>query len=215
MVRDLGLLPYPASYAIQRQVHAAVVAGAEACLLLVEHPPVITQGRKDQAGTNIIASPELLEALGIALVATERGGSATYHGPGQLVGYPILRVGRRVRDYLSRLQAALVAVATSYGLSARPNPGYAGIYVEPSLKVGDREIEQKLVSIGVAIQNQVSLHGFALNVNTNLAHFELITPCGLENTAMVSLSGLLGAAVAMSEVKTRVGAVFGEMFEDF
>jgi lipoyl(octanoyl) transferase len=109
----------------------------------------------------------------------------------------------------------LVTVAASYDVKARGNPGYAGIYVEPSLGRGNLEIEQKLASIGVAIQGQVSLHGFALNVSTNLAHFDLITPCGLENTAMVSLEGLLGKPVAMAGVKQRVIEVFTEAFADF
>jgi lipoyl(octanoyl) transferase len=216
-VRDLGLLPYQHAYAVQRQVHAEVVAGAAPCLLLVEHPPVLTEGRKHNPA-DLLVAPEVLVAAGIELVATERGGNITYHGPGQLVGYPIWPIGRRVRDYLTRLQAALVAVAESYGLEARPNPGYAGVYIEAATQATGEATdvpEHKLASIGVAIQRNVSLHGFALNVNTNLAHFGFIRACGLENTEMVSISSLLGRSIDMEEVKNRTVDAIYKQFDDF
>ena len=116
---------------------------------------------------------------------SERGGTATYHGPGQLVAYPIFPVGRRVRDFLRRLENVQIRTLATYGLEARPNPGYAGVYV------GD----DKIGSIGVAIRQNVALHGLALNVNTRLADFELITPCGLTDTRMTSMQKLLGREI--------------------
>ena len=204
--RDLGLLPYREAYALQLQTHARVADGLEPpTLLLLEHPRVISHGRKDELGTNVIASPETLEASGIAVVMTERGGTVTYHGPGQLVAYPIFPVGRRVRDFLRRLENVQILVLQAYGLEARPNPGYAGVYVN----------EDKIGSIGVAIKRNVAIHGLALNVNTNLEDFELIVPCGLTGTRMTSLQKLLGRSVDMNEVKIRLEAAFRSEFAEY
>jgi lipoyl(octanoyl) transferase len=204
--RDLGLIPYNDAYALQLETHARVADGLEPpTLLLLEHPRVISHGRKDEASTNLRASPEMLEAAGIDLVMTERGGTVTYHGPGQLVAYPIFPVGRRVRDFLRRLENVQIRVLESYGLEARPNPGYAGVYVG----------EDKIGSIGVAIKRNVAIHGLALNINTNLEDFELIVPCGLTDTRMTSLKRLLGRDVDMSEVKTRLEAAFRSEFAEY
>jgi lipoyl(octanoyl) transferase len=126
ITRDLGLLPYREAYALQLETHARVVAGDPPELLLLEHPRVITHGRKDDETTNLLTPPDILERLGIEVIPTERGGTATYHGPGQLVAYPIFPVGRRVRDFLRRLENVQIQLLDQYGLEARPNPGYAG-----------------------------------------------------------------------------------------
>jgi lipoyl(octanoyl) transferase len=204
--RNLGLIPYRQGYALQLETHARVADGLEPpTLLLLEHPRVITHGRKDEIGTNLQTDPEILERLGIDVVMTERGGTVTYHGPGQLVAYPIFPVGRRVRDFLRRLENVQVRVLESYGLEARPNPGYAGVYV------GD----DKIGSIGVAIKRNVALHGLALNINTNLEDFDLIIPCGLTDTRMTSLQKLLGRPIDMNEVKARLEQAFKLEFAEY
>jgi lipoyl(octanoyl) transferase len=206
VVHDLGLMPYNDVYALQLETHDRVAQGLELpSLFLLEHPRVITHGRKDEIGTNLIALPEALEAAGIELVMTERGGTVTYHGPGQLVAYPIFPVGRRVRDFLRRLENVQIRVLESYGLEARPNPGYAGVFVG----------EDKIGSIGVAIKRNVALHGLALNVNTNLEDFDLIVPCGLRGTRMTSLQQLLGRTIDMSEVKSHLEAAFRLEFAEY
>jgi lipoyl(octanoyl) transferase len=202
----LGTIRYGDAYAMQLQAHDRVAQGLEPpTLLLLEHPRVITHGRKDEIGTNLLASPETLEAAGIELVMTERGGTVTYHGPGQLVAYPIFPVGRRVRDFLRRLENVQIRVLETYGLEARPNPGYAGVYVG----------EDKIGSIGVAIKRNVALHGLALNINTDLEDFELIVPCGLTGTRMTSVQKLLGRTIDMTEVKSRLEAAFRLEFAEY
>jgi lipoyl(octanoyl) transferase len=205
IVKDLGVVPYQKAYALQLEAHARVVAGGTPELLLLEHPRVITHGRKDSADTNLLFPLETLARLGIDVVATERGGTATYHGLGQLVVYPIFTVGRKVRDFLRRLENVQIWVLAQYGLQARPNPGYAGVYV------GD----DKIGSIGVAIKQNVAIHGLALNINTHLPDFDLIVPCGLQDTQMTSLEKLLGSKVPMLEVKKHLIEAFKLEFTAF
>lgn len=121
------------------------------------------------------------------MLEVERGGDVTYHGPGQLVAYAIFPVGRRVADFLRLLEQATIAALSDLGLpDARPNPGYAGVYVDPR-EVNGRTYDQKIASFGVAVKRHVALHGLGLNVTTNLQHFELIVPCGLDDTHMTSV----------------------------
>jgi lipoyl(octanoyl) transferase len=202
VVEDLGLLPYGEAWAYQKRVHKEVAEGLRPeTLLLLEHPRVITLGRK-ATGENLLFPESWYRENGFELYWVERGGDVTYHGPGQLVGYPIFRVGRRVRDFLRRLEAAIVKVAASYGIEAHPSPGYAGVWVG----------EDKLSAIGVAVKEDVSFHGFALNVNTDLNDFSVIVPCGLKGKGVTSLERLLGHPVPMEEVKARVVAAFEEVF---
>ena len=205
ITRDLEVIPYRDGYALQLEAHARVVAGGVPELLLLEHHRVITQGRKDGETTNLVASLEELTYLGVEVVPTERGGTATYHGPGQLVAYPIFPVGRRVRDFLRRLENVQLRVLATYGLEARPNPGYAGVYVGI----------EKIGSIGVAIRQNVALHGLALNVNTRLEDFDLITPCGLTDTRMTSMQKLLKREIPMLEVKAQLAAAFRAEFAGY
>jgi lipoyl(octanoyl) transferase len=205
IVKDLGIVPYQEAYALQLEAHARVVAGGIPELLLLEHPRVITHGRKDSADTNLMFPLETLARLGIDVVATERGGTATYHGLGQLVAYPIFTVGRKVRDFLRRLENVQIMVLAQYGVLARPNPGYAGVYVG----------EDKIGSIGVAIKQNVAIHGLALNVNTHLPDFDLIVPCGLLDTRMTSLEKLLGTKVPILEVKNHLIEAFKLEFTAF
>ncbi len=205
ITRDLGLLPYREAYALQLEAHARVAQGGTPELLLLEHPRVITHGRKDDETTNLVTPLEVLARLGIEVIATERGGTATYHGPGQLVAYAIFPVGRRVRDFLRRLENVQIQLLSKYEIEARPNPGYAGVYV------GD----DKIGSIGAAIRQNVALHGLALNINTNLQDFDLIIPCGLTDTRMTSLQKLLGREVPMGEAKQGLREAFELEFRDY
>ena len=201
-VVELGRLDYLAAWDLQRTVHAEVADGARPpTLLLVEHDPVITFGRKGGRDHLRVAEDEL-RARGFALYDIERGGDVTYHGPGQLVGYPIFPVGRRVRDFLRSLEGALVRVLADYGVVGEGSPGYAGVWV------GD----EKVVAIGVAIQRNVAFHGFAMNVHTDLSHFETIVPCGIADRGVSSISRLVGRHVSIAEVAPKVTAAFRQEF---
>lgn len=201
-VRALGRMPYSEAWQLQKETHAQVVAGiTPPTLLLVEHDPVITFGRKG-GRDNLLQSEAVLRARGFDLLDIERGGDVTYHGPGQLVGYPIFPVGRRVRDYLRALEAALVDVLGHYGVAASGSPGYAGVWV------GD----DKVAAIGVAVQRDVAFHGFALNVCTDLAHFDAIVPCGIRGKGVTSLTRLLGRHVGVDEAVAEVTRAFAAHF---
>ena len=194
VVRDLGRMGYRAAWNVQHEVHAGVAEGrTPPTLLLVEHDPVVTFGRKG-GREHLLASEDELRARGFDLVDIERGGDVTYHGPGQLVGYPILPIGRRVRDYLRRLEDAVVDLCADLGIRAAGSPGYAGVWVS----------DEKVCAIGVAVRRRVSFHGFALNVATDLTHFETIVPCGIEDRGVTSLTALLGREVTLAEAKTRL-----------
>ncbi len=219
-VMDLGTVPYRDAWALQKEHHARVVAGGRPALLLLEHPPVLTLGRKAREGSNIVVTREYLAAQGIEVVEVERGGDVTYHGPGQLVAYAIFPVGRRVQDFLRLLEDATITALNALGLhDARPNPGYAGVYVDPR-EVNGLNHDQKIASFGVAVQRNVALHGLALNVTTNLQHFELIVPCGLSGTQMTSVEreyGLrgLGTAPTMDTARRALATAFATTFEHY
>ncbi len=204
LVRDLGRMAYREAWDVQHEVHDAVATGrAPPTVLLVEHDRVITFGRKG-GHEHLLRSEEELLAEGYDLVDIERGGDVTYHGPGQLVGYPILPVGRRVREYLRRIEATMVDLAAEYGVTAEGSPGYAGVWIG----------NEKLCAIGVAIKRNVSMHGFALNVATNLEDFDTIVPCGLEGTGVTSLTRLTGKPVTLDEAKARLIPLFARHMAD-
>jgi lipoyl(octanoyl) transferase len=174
-------------------------------LLLLEHPPVITLGRGGDSG-NLLSPVELLRRDGIRYFETERGGDITYHGPGQLVGYPILHLGegnRDVRKYVTRLEEVLIRTVAHYGITATRAEGKRGIWVG----------QTKIGAIGVRIARWVTSHGFALNVTTNLEHFRHITPCGLHGTGVTSIESLVGAPVPLDEIRQLVVGHFGTVFE--
>jgi lipoyl(octanoyl) transferase len=219
-VMDLGTVPYRDAWALQKEHHARVVAGGRPALLLLEHPPVLTLGRKAREGSNIVVTREYLAAQGIEVVEVERGGDVTYHGPGQLVAYAIFPVGRRVQDFLRLLEGATITALNALGLTdARPNPGYAGVYVDPR-EVNGLNYDQKIASFGVAVQKNVALHGLALNVTTNLQHFELIVPCGLSGTQMTSVEReydlrILGPVPRMDTARKALADAFATTFESY
>lgn len=229
-VEQLGLVPYAEAWAYQKKVHALVAEGLrKPTLLLLEHPRTITLGRAAKP-ENLLLSEAQYRAQGIELFHIERGGDVTYHGPGQLVGYPIFPVGRQVRGFLRQLEQAIMQVASTYGIETFATPGYAGVWVRrpvpmagrPDLKddplrdgAGPVHLEEKLCAFGVAVKQNVALHGFALNVNTHLDDFNLIVPCGLRDKGVTSLQKILGRAVSMNEVMERVVRAFAQQFRGF
>lgn len=175
-------------------------------LLLVEHPPVLTLGVRGDGGRgHILVTDEALAARGIEVFETGRGGDITYHGPGQLVGYPILDLKpdrQDVHRYVRDLEEALIRTAGDYGIAAERVPGLTGVWVG----------RDKLAAIGVRIARWVTSHGFALNVSTDLDQFNLIVPCGIADRGVTSIERLLGRRVEMREVEERIASRFCEVF---
>lgn len=199
-VRDLGLMEYRACWALQEQVHTEVLNGGPATLLLVEHPPVITLGRRAGQMPHVLASPDLLKANGVDLVESDRGGDVTYHAPGQLVAYPILRLtdfGLSVSGYVHLLEDTVVQILAAMGVRSQRDADAVGVWT------GGR----KVCAIGVRVKRGVTLHGLAINVSTDLRGFDLIVPCGLAGRGVTSLRELLGAdAPPMPELKQSLSA---------
>jgi lipoate-protein ligase B len=204
-VLDLGTRDFAEVWQLQRDVLAARQRDEVAdTLILVEHPHVITLGRGSHR-------ENLVDVGDIPTFEIERGGDVTYHGPGQLVGYPILLLRQDERDlhvYLRRLEELLLRTLGDFGIAAGRNPGWTGAWTAPA----DGQAPRKLASIGVAVKRWVTLHGFALNVSTDLARFTAIHPCGLEAGVMGSISGVLGHPVAMDEVKRTIQRHFFDVF---
>lgn len=175
-------------------------------LLLLEHPPVITLGVKSRNDrSHVVASHDALEAEGVEIFETGRGGDVTYHGPGQLVGYPILDLKPDrcdVHRYVRDIEEVMIRSAAAFGVAAGRVPGLTGAWVG----------EEKLAAIGVRIARWVTSHGFAFNVNTTLDHFGFIVPCGIADRGVTSLQKLLGRPVPMSEVEDAAVKAFREVF---
>lgn len=200
LVADLGTMPYPEALHLQRAVARARISGEldEDVLILVEHPPVITQGRSSKE-KHLLASPALLASRGVELYEVERGGDVTFHGPGQLVGYPIVDLKRHTRDlhwYLRQVEEALIRGVGRLGVPGERSPGLTGVWTDG----------RKLASIGVHARDWVTWHGFALNVTTDLAYFDLIVPCGISAVEMTSVSKEL----ALRGIDTAEGAPLGD-----
>jgi lipoyl(octanoyl) transferase len=207
-VRRLGLVSYGEALTLQQRLVDQRRAGDIAdTLLLLEHPPVITLGVKlASARANVVATPAALAAQGIEVVETGRGGDVTYHGPGQLVAYPILdlRPDRQdVHRYVRDLESVMIRVCESYGLEAGRVAGLSGTWI------GDR----KIGAIGVRISRWITSHGLAFNVSTDLSAFGLIVPCGIADRGVTSLALELGRTVGIDEVADRLVAAFLEVFE--
>ena len=207
-VVDLGLRAYAEALVIQREVARRRIAGEipEDVLLLVEHPPVVTLGRSAKP-QHLVATPEVLAARGVALHEVERGGDVTFHGPGQLVGYPIVDLKRHRQDlhwYLRQVEEALIRGVAPFGIAGERNAGYTGVWTAG----------RKLASIGVHARDWVTWHGFALNVSTDLSYFDLMVPCGIQAVEMTSVCrectsappDVPGVAAAVSHA---FGTVFG------
>jgi lipoyl(octanoyl) transferase len=191
-IQNLGTMPYAAALDYQRDVARRRISGEipEDVLLLVEHPPVATLGRsaKEQ---HLLVSPELLAARGVELFEVERGGDITFHGPGQLVGYPIIDLKRHKRDlhwYLRQVEQALIVALAELGIPAGRVSAYTGVWTADG--------KRKITSIGVHARDWVTWHGFALNVTTDLSYFDLMVPCGIQAVTMTSVARELGVDVA-------------------
>lgn len=204
----LGKADYGETLKLQRiLVEDRAEARIPDTLLLVEHNPVITVGRAGRPA-HILASRESLTKRGIALYEVERGGDVTYHGPGQIVGYPIVRLSdglRGVVPYVRNLEEVLIRALKTFGVTAYRRPGLTGVWTD----------QGKVAAIGVSVRRLVTFHGFALNVNTDLSHFELIIPCGLPAERVTSLSRILGRPLTMAKVVQAVVTAFMDVFKAF
>jgi len=179
-------------------------------LLLVEHPPVYTLGKSGHI-ENVLIDEEQMGKKGIQFFRTNRGGDITFHGPGQLVGYPILDLERFYTDigrYLRNLEEVTIAVLAGYGIRGERSPGETGVWIEPGIKGRER----KICAIGVRCSRWVTMHGFALNVNTDLGYFGNIVPCGIQDKQVTSLSRELGRRVPLEEVKAAWSREFEKVF---
>jgi len=206
-VRRLGMVPYVGAVELQKALVEDRKAGRiPDQVLLLEHPAVITLGVKTRSDrSHIVASESTLLENQVEVVETGRGGDVTYHGPGQLVGYPIIDLKPDrcdVHRYVRDLETALIRAVERFGITAGRMPGLTGVWV------GD----DKLAAIGIRISRWVTSHGFALNVSTDLDHFDFIIPCGITDKGVTSLERLLGGAPAMHDVSASVTAAFADVF---
>lgn len=207
-IRRLGLVAYAEGLALQQRLVEDRKAGLiPDQLLLLQHPPVITVGVKARNDrTHLLATADTLAAEGIELFETGRGGDITYHGPGQLVGYPILDLKPDrcdVHRYVRDLEEVMIRAAASFGVNATRVPGLTGAWV------GD----DKLAAIGVRIARWITSHGFAFNVGTDLHHFALIVPCGLVGKGVTSLNKVTGRLVSIDEVEAVMAQSFAAVFD--
>lgn len=217
-VRRLGLVSYTDGLERQRALVDDRKAGRiPDTLLLLQHPHVLTIGVKKDGRQHILAAPDELASRGVEVFETGRGGDVTYHGPGQLVGYPIIDLNpdrRDVHHYVRDLEAVMIGVCADYGVSADRVKGMSGAWVRSTRDARSGQVrDAKIGAIGVRISRWVTSHGFAFNVTTDLAFFDLIVPCGIADKAVTSLSAQLGRPVPMAEVEDafvrHFAAVFG------
>jgi len=192
-IRLPGQVPYPEAQRLQRKRRDAVEKGHTTnALFLLEHPPVITLGRRSH-DENLLRTPEELATMGIELYEADRGGDVTYHGPEQLIAYPIMDLNQwrpSIQWYLRALEEVLIRLLASYGLKSERMKGYTGVWVGGA----------KIAAIGIGIHRWVTFHGLALNVDPDMAHFQLIVPCGIADKPLISLKNLLGKAPSMDTV---------------
>lgn len=202
----LGTLDYAEAHALQKRLQALRIAGEiEDTVLLLEHPPVLTLGRSAKS-QHVLAPPDVLQAHGISVHEVGRGGDVTYHGPGQLVAYPIidLKPDRKdVRKYVWSLEEAMIRTCTELGVDAHRVQGLNGAWV------GDR----KIGAVGVRISRWVTMHGVALNACTDLGHFALIVPCGIQGKAVTSLSAELDRPVLVDAIEEPMARHLGALFD--
>ena len=206
-VRRLGVVPYGDALVLQRELVERRKAGEiPDQLLLLQHPPVITLGVKTRNDrSHVLASEEALTTRGVEVFESGRGGDVTFHGPGQIVGYPILDLQpdrSDVHRYVRDLEEVLIRTLHTFGVTADRTPGLTGVWVG----------RDKIAAIGVRIARWITSHGFALNVNTDLSHFDLIVPCGIPDRGVTSLQRLLGQTVELDMVEDRIVAAFAEVF---
>jgi lipoate-protein ligase B len=203
----LGRMGYEECLELQREVARQRISGSipHDVLLLVEHPPVVTLGRSSKQ-KNLISSPEFLASHGVELFEVERGGDVTFHGPGQLVGYPIFDLKRHRQDlhwYLRSVEEALIRTLSEYGIPGERSAGYTGVWTR----------DRKIASIGVHARDWVTWHGFALNVSTDLSYFDLIVPCGIVGVEMTSIEKETSLSPDLEAVSDIVAAEFAALFD--
>ncbi len=221
--RDLGTMPYRQAWDLQESLLQEnlelkkAAAGLQAVpatrhhLLFVEHPPVYTLGKSGKEEHILISAAER-EREGIEYYPTNRGGDITYHGPGQIVGYPILDLEKFRTDigyYLRNLEEVMIRVLAEYGLKGDRSPGETGVWLDPDRKGHER----KICAMGVRCSRWITMHGFAFNVNTPLHYFDRIIPCGIQDKAVTSLEKELGAPLPFETVKAQVKQKFEEVFD--
>ena len=211
-VEDLGLVPYRDAWAYQERVHAEVLAGGRERLLLLEHPPVITTGRRPGQGVNILHAGDALARRGVEVVESDRGGDVTFHGPGQLIAYPILRLidhGFTVSGYVHFLEDVIASALRNCGIASEKDPCAIGLWTRDGHELA------KIAAIGVRIRRGVTLHGLALNVTTDLSCFDLIVPCGLVGRPVTSMRRILGGGrtPTMEEMKRLLARHFEESLD--
>jgi lipoyl(octanoyl) transferase len=205
-IRDLGIFRYDDAFALQRRtVERLQMGGNDEALFLLEHPHVITLGR-NASESSLIAAPKLLSQKGVTLVETDRGGDATYHGPGQLVGYPIIKLEEErhdIRRFVTDLEEALIRTLGDFSIVGERHDEHRGVWLRG----------RKIASVGIRISRWVTSHGFALNVDTDLSYFSLIHPCGITGCEMTSMTRELGETVDMASVKERFVEHFSAVFD--
>jgi lipoate-protein ligase B len=202
----LGRMGYEEALEYQREVARQRISGAipQDVLLLVEHPPVVTLGRSSKQ-KNLISSPEFLASRGVELFEVERGGDVTFHGPGQLVGYPVFDLKRHKQDlhwYLRSVEEAIIRTIGEYGIPGERSTGYTGVWTRG----------RKIASIGVHARDWVTWHGFALNVTTDLSYFDLIVPCGIAGVEMTSIAKETGLSPDFAAVESIAASQFASVF---
>ena len=205
-VFSLERVSYENALELQRHLAQMRIQGkVDDLLLLLEHPPVITLGRGHKAD-HLLVDQEFLKEQGILFFEIERGGDITYHGPGQLIGYPILDLnfqGRDIHRYVRMLEEVLIRTLEAFDITAKRLAGLTGVWVE----------KQKIASIGVHIRRWVTWHGFALNVDMDLSFFDLIAPCGIDGVKMTSMAHIKGKEISLSEVTEKTVGFFAEVFD--
>jgi lipoate-protein ligase B len=205
VVQRLGLIDYEEAYHRQRELIRQRLDGEiEDTLLLLEHPPTITIGKSGSL-ENVLAPQEQLIKEGVSLFFTDRGGDVTYHGPGQLVVYPIIDLRNRGRDihrYVNELEEVVIRTLADFSIAANRDGNHAGVWVK----------EAEIAAIGLSVKRWITMHGIALNVNSNLEHFGLINPCGFTDRTATSMARLLGREIAIEEVAQHLVTHFSEVF---
>jgi len=203
--RDLGRIAYARAWDIQRSIHAARAAGiGEDHLLFCEHEPVITMGKSGKR-ENLLVSDGELQRRGISYFEVERGGDLTYHGPGQLVGYPIFKLARLrdVQAFVRKMEESIIRALAHFGVRGERRADHAGVFVRAA----------KIASIGAAVKSGVTFHGFALDVCTDLSYFHVINPCGMPGVGLTTIARECGREVALAEVKPVLREALADVFE--
>lgn len=206
-ILNLDTVPYKKAFDLQKRlVEMRSQDKINDTLILLEHPPVFTTTRNDTL-KNILASPDELKIKGISLYKTDRGGDITYHGPGQLVGYPIMDLkehGKDLHKYIRTIEEMIIKLLMDYGISAHKDKNHPGVWVG----------EEKIAAIGIAVKSSwITMHGFSLNINPDLNHYSLIVPCGIIDKGVTSLSKLLGKSISQKDVRQRLTRHYEDIFK--